>query len=136
VQQVVGMFQKEVAKRIVSGPGTKDYGILSVLMQAFYTCEYLFSVSEHVFQPPPKVQSGVIRLIRNQVDALPCNEELFVKVVKAGFNQRRKTLRNALSAFQFEKDATIEHLLTRRAETLDVASFVSLTLAIKPANQL
>lgn len=136
VRQVVGMFQKEVAKRIVSGPGTKDYGILSVLMQAFYTCEYLFSVSEHVFQPPPKVQSGVIRLIRNQVDALPCNEELFVKVVKAGFNQRRKTLRNALSAFQFEKDATIEHLLTRRAETLDVASFVSLTQAIKPANQL
>lgn len=136
VQQVVGMFQKEVAKRIVSGPGTKDYGILSVLMQAFYTCEYLFSVSEHVFQPPPKVQSGVIRLIRNRVDALPCNEELFVKVVKAGFNQRRKTLRNALSAFQFEKDATIEYLLTRRAETLDVASFVSLTQAIKPANQL
>lgn len=136
VTQVVGMFQKEVAKRIVSGPGTKDYGILSVLMQAFYTCEYLFSVSEHVFHPPPKVQSGVIRLTRNQVMALPCNEELFVKVVKAGFNQRRKTLRNALSAFQFEKNELIEHLLTRRAETLDVDSFVSLTLAIKPANQL
>jgi 16S rRNA (adenine1518-N6/adenine1519-N6)-dimethyltransferase len=130
VNEVVGMFQKEVAKRIVSGPGTKDYGILSVLMQAFYTCEFLFSVSEHVFSPPPKVQSGVIRLRRNTTASLSCDEALFVKVVKAGFNQRRKTLRNALSSFSIQRNPQIDELLTLRAETLGVGEFIALTNAV------
>ena len=92
------MLQKEVAERICAGPGSKTYGILSVLLQAFYKTEYLFTVSEHVFSPPPKVKSGVIRLIRNDVKNLDCDEVLFFRVVKACFNQRRKTLRNSVRA--------------------------------------
>ena len=95
----VGMFQKEVGQRIAEKPGSKAYGILSVLLQAFYKIEYLFTVSEHVFNPPPKVKSGVIRLTRNSTGALACNEELFFKVVKASFNQRRKTVRNSVNDF-------------------------------------
>lgn len=93
VVEIAGMLQKEVAERICAGPGSKTYGIMSVLLQAFYKTEYLFTVSEHVFAPPPKVKSGVIRLIRNDVINLGCDEVLFFRVVKACFNQRRKTLR-------------------------------------------
>ena len=91
-----GMIQKEVAERMASGPGNKNYGILSVLMQAWYDIEYLFTVPEHVFEPPPKVKSAVIRMTRNKVTDLGCSEQLFKQVVKTSFNQRRKTLRNSL----------------------------------------
>jgi 16S rRNA (adenine1518-N6/adenine1519-N6)-dimethyltransferase len=99
---VIGMFQKEVAERVASPPGSKKYGILSVLLQAYYNIDYLFTVSENVFYPPPKVQSGVIRLRRNNVEKLGCNEELFFRVVKTAFNQRRKTLRNALKSLNMD----------------------------------
>jgi 16S rRNA (adenine1518-N6/adenine1519-N6)-dimethyltransferase len=126
VVEIAGMLQKEVAERICSGPGSKAYGILSVLLQAFYTAEYLFTVSEHVFSPPPKVKSGVIRLVRNDVKSLDCDEVLFVRVVKACFNQRRKTLRNSVrSAFELKRDDYFEFGL--RPEQLSVNQFVQLT---------
>jgi 16S rRNA (adenine1518-N6/adenine1519-N6)-dimethyltransferase len=126
VVEITGMLQKEVAERICAGPGSKTYGILSVLLQAFYSVEYLFTVSEHVFSPPPKVKSGVIRLIRNEVEALDCDEALFMRVVKACFNQRRKTLRNSVrSAFELKKDDYPEFGL--RPEQLSVNQFVQLT---------
>lgn len=126
VVEISGMLQKEVAERICAGPGSKTYGILSVLLQAFYTTEYLFTVSEHVFSPPPKVKSGVIRLTRNDVTNLGCNEVLFFRVVKACFNQRRKTLRNSVrSAFQLIRDDYHEFGL--RPEQLSVNQFVELT---------
>lgn len=124
--EVVGMFQKEVAERIASPPGNKTYGILSVLMQAFYKIEYLFTVHENVFNPPPKVKSAVIRLTRNDVKQLGCDEELFFQVVKTGFNQRRKTLRNALGTKYDVKKAESD-LLSKRAEQLSVNDFVKLT---------
>ena len=127
ITEVVGMFQKEVAERIASGPGKKVYGILSVLMQAFYNIEYLFTVNESVFVPPPKVKSAVIRFVRNDVKALDCDEKLFFSVVKTGFNQRRKTLRNALSSFRFADHPDITVLLTKRAEQLYVKDFIFLT---------
>ncbi len=123
---IAGMLQKEVAERLASPPGNKTYGILSVFLQAYYDIEYLFTVSEHVFDPPPKVKSGVIRLKRNNVEKLDCDEKLFIAVVKAGFNQRRKTLRNALRSLHNNPQAT-HPLLEKRAEQLDVASFVELT---------
>jgi len=123
---IAGMLQKEVAERLASPPGNKHYGILSVFLQAFYDVEYLFSVSPDVFDPPPKVQSGVIRLKRNSIQKLDCDEKLFIAVVKAGFNQRRKTLRNALKSLVNDPQAT-HKLLDKRAEQLDVASFVELT---------
>ncbi|TAG20863.1 MAG: ribosomal RNA small subunit methyltransferase A [Cytophagia bacterium] len=124
VPEVVGMFQKEVAQRIASKPGGKEYGILSVLMQAFYDIEYAFTVPPESFDPPPKVQSGVIRLKRNDVMQLDCDEKRFVQVVKTAFNQRRKTLRNALKPL----GTPFEHpLLDLRAERLSVADFVLLT---------
>ncbi|MFH0842389.1 MAG: 16S rRNA (adenine(1518)-N(6)/adenine(1519)-N(6))-dimethyltransferase RsmA [Bacteroidota bacterium] len=124
--EVCGMFQKEVAERICSRPGSKAYGILSVLMQAFYTAEYLFTVPPHVFSPPPKVQSGVIRLRRNQVMELGCDEALFLKVVKASFNQRRKTLRNSIkAAFKLKREDYADFGL--RPEQLSVYQFVHLT---------
>lgn len=126
IPEVVGMFQKEVAERIVSPPGNKTYGILSVRMQAHYKIEYLFTVHEHVFHPPPKVKSAVIRLTRNNVKQLDCDEELFFSVVKAGFNQRRKTLRNSLSA-KFEIRNSKFEMLNKRAEQLSVNDFVELT---------
>lgn len=126
ITEVVGMFQKEVAVRIASGPGTKDYGILSVLMQAFYKIEYLFTVNESVFIPPPKVKSAVIRFTRNAVEKLDCDEKLFFRIVKTAFNQRRKTLRNALSSFKFNSDPAITILLTKRAEQLFVQDFIFL----------
>lgn len=129
VEEVVGMFQKEVAERIASPPGNKTYGILSVLIQAFYKIDYLFTVNEGVFFPPPKVKSAVIRLKRNGITNLGCNEKRFFQVVKLGFGQRRKTLRNSLKSFEFE-DRGIE-LLSKRAEQLSVDDFIALTNCIK-----
>ncbi|BDX38473.1 ribosomal RNA small subunit methyltransferase A [Tenuifilaceae bacterium CYCD] len=126
VTEVVAMIQREVALRIAEKPGSRTYGILSVLLQAYYRIDYLFTVSEGCFTPPPKVKSAVIRLTRNDVVALSCNEELFVKVVKASFNQRRKTLRNSIkSAFQSVEIG--EKFAQKRAEQLSVADFVELT---------
>ncbi len=130
VPEVVGMFQKEVAERIVAKPGTKQYGILSVFLQAFYKCEYLFTVKAGVFNPPPKVLSAVIRLSRNEVIELNCNEKLFWQVVKAGFNQRRKTLSNALQSIIAKKNQDEQKVWTLRAEQLSVADFVALTQTI------
>ncbi|RZK39411.1 MAG: 16S rRNA (adenine(1518)-N(6)/adenine(1519)-N(6))-dimethyltransferase RsmA [Pedobacter sp.] len=127
VVEMVGMFQKEVAERCASKAGTKDYGILSVLIQAYYDIEYLFTVKPGTFNPPPKVNSGVIRLSRNKVENLPCDEKLFWRVVKAGFNQRRKTLRNALSG-TIPKDKMDNHVyFDKRAEQLTVDDFIQLT---------
>lgn len=126
VTEVCGMIQKEVAERICAPPGSKTYGILSVFLQSFYSVEYLFSVSNNVFSPPPKVQSGVIRLRRNQIEKLGCDEKLFFRVVKACFNQRRKTLRNSVrSAFDLKYDNYHEFYL--RPEQLSVSQFVNLT---------
>lgn len=128
VNYVVGMFQKEVAKRIAEKPGTKDYGILSVLLQAYFDIEYLFTVQAGSFNPPPKVLSGVIRLKRNNVEKLDCDEKLFFLVVKTAFNQRRKTMRNALKPIL---QKPFEHpLLDKRAEQIGVSDFVLLTQEI------
>ncbi len=124
VTQVVGMIQKEVADRFCAAHGNKTYGILSVLVQAFYDIEYLFTVSEHVFVPPPKVKSGVIRLRRNGRERLECDEQLFQQVVKTGFNQRRKVLRNALKPLGF---IVPEIYAGMRAEQLSVDQFIELT---------
>ena len=131
VTEVVGMFQKEVAERVAAGPGSKTYGILSVLLSAFYDIEYLFTVHEHVFNPPPKVKSAVIRLRRNDVKSLECEEKLFVQVVKAGFNQRRKTLRNALKQLGMPLEAVNEDILAKRAEQLSVTQFIEITKNIE-----
>ena len=129
VVQVVGMVQKEVAERISAGPGSKTYGILSVLLQTFYKIEYLFTVGEKVFSPPPKVKSAVIRLKRNQIGALPCDEKLFFAIIKASFNQRRKMLRNSLSAFPgIEKTGDY---LTKRPEQLGVDDFIKIAVIIE-----
>ncbi len=137
IPEVVGMFQKEVAERVAAKPGSKTYGILSVLLSAFYDIEYLFTVHEDVFNPPPKVKSAVIRLRRNQVAALDCDESLFTKVVKIGFNQRRKTLRNALKQLGMDLSAVPDELLSQRAEQLTVADFVTITNSVSeiPTNQ-
>ncbi|HCX22551.1 MAG: 16S rRNA (adenine(1518)-N(6)/adenine(1519)-N(6))-dimethyltransferase [Flammeovirgaceae bacterium] len=126
VTEVVCMIQKEVADRIAAKEGNKTYGILSVLLQAFYKIEYLFTVPPQVFNPPPKVQSAVIRLTRNDVETLGCDEQLFKRVVKAGFGKRRKTLRNALKDLNLEF-ATDSEVFNQRAEQLTVADFVQLT---------
>ena len=127
VIEVVGMFQKEVAQRCAEKPGTKEYGILSVFLQAYYKVDYLFSVKPGVFNPPPKVNSAVIRLTRNKVSKLDCDEKLFWQVVKAGFNQRRKTLRNALSSIFNKESMGDDPMLDLRAERLSVDDFVKLT---------
>ncbi len=127
VIEVVGMFQKEVAERCASKAGSKEYGILSVFLQAYYKVEYLFTVKAGVFNPPPKVLSAVIRLTRNPTQMLNCDEKLFWQVVKAGFNQRRKTLRNALSSLINKEKMTDEPMLDLRAERLTVDDFVKLT---------
>jgi len=126
VVEVCGMLQKEVAERICAGPGSKTYGILSVLIQAFYSAEYLFTVSNKVFSPPPKVLSGVIRLRRNETIKLDCDENLFIKVVKACFNQRRKTLRNSVRS-GFDLNTFDYHDFHLRPEQLSVNQFVELT---------
>lgn len=133
VVEVVGMFQKEVAERCTAKPGSKEYGILSVFLQAYYHVTYLFTVKAGAFNPPPKVLSGVIRLIRNDVLELACNEKLFWKVVKAGFNQRRKTLRNALAVLVNKDRMVANPLLELRAERLSVSDFVILTNEIEKA---
>lgn len=132
VVELVGMFQKEVAQRIAANPGNKSYGILSVLLQAFYRIEYLFTVSEHVFIPKPKVKSGVIRLQRIN-PRISCNIQLFTKIVKAGFNQRRKTLRNSLKSIipvAIPQEHPLYTELSKRAEELSVEAFSKLTNAI------
>lgn len=141
-----GMIQREVAQRMAAGPGSRTYGILSVLLQAWYSVEYLFTVDEHVFCPPPKVKSAVIRLTRNEVSSLPCNEVLFRKVVKTTFNQRRKTLRNNIRPLLAQidneqrekglqpKDHTewlAQELFQKRPEQLSVQDFISLTLSLQ-----
>lgn len=141
-----GMIQREVAQRMAAGPGSPTYGILSVLLQAWYSVEYLFTVDEHVFCPPPKVKSAVIRLTRNEVSSLPCNEVLFRRVVKTTFNQRRKTLRNNIRPLLAQidneqrekgmqpKDHTewlAQELFQKRPEQLSVQDFISLTLSLQ-----
>lgn len=127
-----GMIQKEVAERIAAGPGSKTYGILSVLIQAWYKVEYLFTVHEHVFNPPPKVKSAVIRMMRNDIHNLGCDEVLFKQVVKTTFNQRRKTLRNSIKPI-LGPDCPLlsDDVFNRRPEQLSVAEFVELTNRVK-----
>ena len=130
---VAGMLQKEVAERICSKPGSKVYGILSVLLQAWYDCEYLFNVSPGVFNPPPKVMSGVLRLTRNSRTDLGCSEKLFKTVVKTAFGQRRKTLRNSLSSLIPAGSPLLEdEILKQRPERLGVEDFIRITKAIAP----
>ena len=131
VNEVVGMFQKEVAERVAAGPGSKTYGILSVLLSAFYNIEYLFTVNENIFSPPPKVKSAVIRMKRNNVTNLDCDENLLVQVVKAGFNQRRKTLRNALKQLGLSLEEVPEQMLSKRAEQLGTDQFIEITKTLQ-----
>lgn len=131
IEHVVGMFQKEVAERIAEKPGTKEYGILSVFLQAYYDIEYLFTVEPGSFNPPPKVRSAVIRLRRNKVEKLDCNEELFRQIVKAAFGQRRKMLRNSLKSFVKDEALFTHRYFTLRPERLGVAEFVELTRIIQ-----
>ncbi|MHA7832152.1 MAG: 16S rRNA (adenine(1518)-N(6)/adenine(1519)-N(6))-dimethyltransferase RsmA [Flagellimonas sp.] len=130
VPEFSGMFQKEVAKRICEGPGSKTYGILSVFVQAYYDAEYLFTVPPDVFDPPPKVDSGVLRLTRKKELNLPCDERLFFKVVKTAFNQRRKTIRNSLKVFNLSDNLKEDTIFDQRPEQLSVADFVMLTQKI------
>lgn len=130
IPEIMGMFQREVAWRIAEKPGTKQYGIISVLIQAFYDIEYCFTVDEHVFNPPPKVKSGVIRCTRNDRQTLPCDDKLFIHVVKQTFGQRRKTIRNSLKSIIH--NPLFDHpFLTLRPERLSVDDFIELTLAIE-----
>jgi 16S rRNA (adenine1518-N6/adenine1519-N6)-dimethyltransferase len=127
VPEFGGMFQKEVAQRITQGPGSKAYGILSVITQAFYRAEYLFTVPPEVFSPPPKVDSGVIRLVRKKDFTLPVDTDFFFKVVKMAFNQRRKTLRNSLKSLGISVKLSEDVIFARRPEQLSVEEFVHLT---------
>ena len=129
IPEIMGMFQKEVAERVAEKPGSKTYGIMSVLLQAFYDIEYCFTVDEHVFNPPPKVKSGVIRCTRNQREVFPCDEKLFIQIVKMSFNQRRKTIRNSIKQLISGKE--FDHpFLTLRPEVLSVEQFIELTQAV------
>ena len=127
IPEIVGMFQKEVAERVVSPPGSKKYGVISVLLQCYYDVEYLFTVDETVFDPPPKVKSAVIRLRRNDRDKLDCDEKKFIQVVKTAFSQRRKTLRNALKSLNLVDENSASQYLSLRAEQLSVENFMNLT---------
>lgn len=131
VPEFAGMFQKEVAQRICEKKGSKVYGILSVLTQAFYEAEYLFTVPPDVFDPPPKVDSGVLRLKRKEDFSLPCDEKLFFRVVKTAFQQRRKTLRNSLKTFDFSDSLKEDIIFDLRPEQLSVESFIELTQKIE-----
>lgn len=133
VKEIVCMVQKEVAQRIASLPGSKSYGILSVLLQAYYDIEYLFTVKPEVFYPPPKVNSGVIRLMRNETIHLPCDETLFFHVVKTAFNQRRKILRNSLKSLITDAFSS-EPILMKRPEQLSVNDFVYITGRLRKAD--
>lgn len=131
IPEFSGMFQKEVAQRICSKEGSKVYGILSVLTQAFYDAEYLFTVPPTVFNPPPKVESGVLRLRRKENYTLPCDEKLLFKVVKTGFQQRRKTLRNSLKTLNLSDNLKANTIFGQRPEQLSVAEFIDLTTLIQ-----
>ena len=131
IPEFSGMFQKEVAQRICSKEGSKVYGILSVLTQAFYDAEYLFTVPPSVFNPPPKVDSGVLLLKRKENFSLPCDEALFFKVVKTGFQQRRKTLRNSLKTFNLSDNLKANTIFGQRPEQLSVSQFIELTSLIE-----
>ena len=131
VPEFSGMFQKEVAERICEKKGTKAYGILSVLVQAFYDAEYLFTVDETVFIPPPKVKSGVLRLRRKENFTLPCSEKLFFTVVKTAFQQRRKTLRNSLKTLNLSDVLREDEVFNLRPEQLNVVQFIALTQKIE-----
>ncbi|MDO4728955.1 MAG: 16S rRNA (adenine(1518)-N(6)/adenine(1519)-N(6))-dimethyltransferase RsmA [Bacteroidota bacterium] len=124
IPEFSGMFQKEVAERICEKPGSKTYGILSVLTQAFYEAEYLFTVSENVFNPPPKVKSGVLRLVRKNNYHLKCDEKLFFKIVKIAFQQRRKTLRNSLKQFLLSNEIKSDKIFDKRPEQLSYNDFI------------
>ena len=129
-----GMIQKEVAERMAAGPGSKTYGILSVLIQAWYRVEYLFTVHEHVFNPPPKVKSAVIRMTRNETQELGCNEKLFKQIVKTTFNQRRKTLRNSISPILDKTNPLMaDPIFNKRPEQLSVQEFIDLTNRVEEA---
>lgn len=130
VPEFTGMFQKEVAQRICEKEGSKSYGILSVLVQAFYEAVYLFTVHPEVFNPPPKVQSGVLRLTRKENQSIDCSETLLKTVVKAAFNQRRKTLRNSLKTLQLSENLTKDAIFDKRPEQISVADFIALTKKI------
>ena len=125
------MFQKEVAQRICASSGSKTYGILSVITQAFYDTEYLFTVPPGVFNPPPKVDSGVMRMVRKDLFELEVDEKLFFKVVKQAFNQRRKTLRNSLKSFDFPENFKEDSIFTMRPEQIEVADFILITQKIE-----
>ncbi|RLD29280.1 MAG: 16S rRNA (adenine(1518)-N(6)/adenine(1519)-N(6))-dimethyltransferase [Bacteroidetes bacterium] len=131
IPEFSGMFQKEVAQRICEKEGSKKYGILSVLTQAFYNAEYLFTVPPQVFNPPPKVDSGVLRLTRKENYTLPCNEKLFFKVVKTAFQQRRKTLRNSLKTLNLSDNLREDVIFGKRPEQLSVSEFIKLTILIE-----
>jgi len=131
IPEFSGMFQKEVAQRICEKEGSKAYGILSVLAQAFYNAEYLFTVPPSVFNPPPKVESGVLRLTRKEHLDLPCDEALFFRVVKTAFQQRRKTLRNSLKIFNLSDNLKANAIFGKRPEQLSVDSFIELTQLIE-----
>lgn len=130
--ELVGMFQKEVAERIVAPPGSKTYGITSVLLQAYFDMEYLFTVDEYCFDPPPKVKSAVIRLQRNKLKKLDCDEKAFRTIVKMAFNQRRKTLRNSLKSI-LPEDIRMEERFSERPEQLGVEDFIAITQDIYPS---
>lgn len=130
IPEIVGMLQKEVAERLAAPPGSKTYGILSVFLQAYYNIEYLFTVNEDVFSPPPKVKSGVIRLTRNQKEKLDCDEKLFWGVVKMAFNQRRKTMRNSLKSRILSDELKSNPIFDKRPEQLGVAEFEMITRLI------
>ena len=133
IPEFTGMFQKEVAQRICEKPGTKAYGILSVLVQAFYDTTYAFTVHPQVFEPPPKVQSGVIILRRKEIQDINCSVPLFFRVVKTAFNQRRKTLRNSLKTFELPANITEDTIFDLRPERLGVTEFIRLTQLIENA---
>ena len=131
IMELVGMVQKEVAERLCAGPGSKTYGILSVLLSVYYQVDYLFTVEPSVFEPPPKVKSAVLQMKRNDVAEIDCDETLFKKIVKQGFQNRRKTLRNALKPLNLPKEIVALDILNKRAEQLSVEDFINLTQNIE-----
>lgn len=133
VPVLVGMFQKEVAERVASAPGKKAYGVISVLVQAYFDCEYLFTVDKSAFSPPPKVQSGVIRITRKENTEINCSDKLFRSVVKQAFSQRRKMLRNTMKSFLKDSPRLTEDFFTKRPEQLSVDDFVLLTNWVEEA---
>ena len=127
---MIGMFQKEVAQRVAAKPGSKVYGIISILIQSFYDVEYLFDVPSESFNPPPKVLSGVIRLKRRSTTYEVKSEKIFIQLVKASFNQRRKTLRNATKSL-FDEDVMKDEIFNKRAEQLSISDFAALTFRMR-----